>query len=213
MTIEDAIRNGLKGHDDLVDDVVKSVTASGKFIDLKDGGYVDKNKFDTLETKYNDINTKYTTINDDFSKSKQTAETLQQQLNLANETSTKNLTAEKKKFTTKLKDFGIDKAINDLGIKDPITAAGIKSFIDRSKINVDDDYNLVGLDDQITTIKETYKDSFNTPTSVSTGISNPTSNTVEHKKQYNSFADIKQLSPDEIVADIANITQQLSTFK
>ena len=122
--------------------------------------------------------------------------------------------AEKDKLSSVVKKLAIDKEISQLGIADELTIAGIKSLIKADKIQLDENYNVSGgLDNQIKTIKEQYKTSFEQPKVVSTGQSVQTSNTVKTGRVYSSLAEIAGLTQAEVDADLENITSQLPNLK
>ena len=198
MKLEEAI----KGLDkEVQSSVLKAIKDSGaKFVDLSEGQYVDKNKYSDLETKYNEL--------------KEAPNPLEAKVKELEDSSKTAIQAEKDKLSSVVKKLAIDKEISQLGITDELTIAGIKSLIKADEIQLDENYNVSGgLDNQIKTIKEQYKTSFEQPKVVSTGQSVQTSNTVPSKRIYSSLAEIEGLSQKEVNADYENIVRQLSGLK
>ena len=198
MKLEEAI----KGLDkEVQSSVLKAIKDSGaKFVDLGEGQYVDKNKYSDLETKYNEL--------------KEAPNPLEAKVKELEEKSKTDIQAEKDKLSSVVKKLAIDKEISQLGITDELTIAGIKSLIKADKIQLDENYNVSGgLDNQIKTIKEQYKTSFEQPKVVSTGQSVQTSNTVKTGRVYSSLAEIAGLTQAEVDADLENITSQLPNLK
>ena len=198
MKLEEAI----KGLDkEVQSSVLKAVKDSGaKFVDLGEGQYVDKNKYSDLETKYNEL--------------KEAPNPLEAKVKELEEKSKTDIQAEKDKLSGVVKKLAIDKEISQLGITDELTIAGIKSLIKADEIQLDENYNVSGgLDNQIKTINEQYKTSFEQPKVVSTGQSVQTSNTVKTGRVYSSLAEIAGLTQAEVDADLENITSQLPNLK
>ena len=198
MKLEEAI----KGLDkEVQSNVLKAIKESGaKFVDLSEGQYVDKNKYSDLETKYNEL--------------KDAPNPLEAKVKELEESSKTAIQAEKDKLSGVVKKLAIDKEISQLGITDELTIAGIKSLIKADEIQLDENYNISGgLDNQISTLKEQYKTSFEQPKVVSTGQSVQTSNTVKTNRVYSSLAEIAGLTQAEVDADLANITSQLPNLK
>ena len=198
MKLEEAI----KGLDkEVQSNVLKAIKDSGaKFVDLSEGQYVDKNKYSDLETKYNEL--------------KEAPNPLEAKVKELEDSSKTAIQAEKDKLSSVVKKLAIDKEISQLGITDELTIAGIKSLIKADEIQLDENYNVSGgLDNQIKTIKEQYKTSFEQPKVVSTGQSVQTSNTVKTNRVYSSLAEIAGLTQAEVDADLENITSQLPNLK
>ena len=198
MKLEEAI----KGLDkEVQSNVLKAIKDSGaKFVDLSEGQYVDKNKYSDLETKYNEL--------------KEAPNPLEAKVKELEDSSKTAIQAEKDKLSSVVKKLAIDKEISQLGITDELTIAGIKSLIKADEIQLDENYNVSGgLDNQIKTIKEQYKTSFEQPKVVSTGQSVQTSNTVKTGRVYSSLAEIAGLTQAEVDADLENITSQLPNLK
>ena len=198
MKLEEAI----KGLDkEVQSSVLKAIKDSGaKFVDLGEGQYVDKNKYSDLETKYNEL--------------KEAPNPLEAKVKELEDSSKTAIQAEKDKLSGVVKKLAIDKEISKLGITDELTIAGIKSLIKSDDIQLDENYNVSGgLDNQIKTIKEQYKTSFEQPKVVSTGQSVQTSNTVKTGRVYSSLAEIAGLTQAEVDADLENITSQLPNLK
>ena len=187
----------LKDKPEVLSAVNEAIKATGaKFVDLTEGKYVDAKKYGDLETKYNDAVTSHDTKVKELEEGHKTA-----------------LQTERDKISNVVKSMAIDNEVNKLNLKDKLAIQGIKGLINADQIQLDENYKITGgLDNQIEDIKSTYKDSFVSPTSVSTGQSLPTSKTVEGKKIYTS-ADIDNMSVEEIMADLANINSQLGTMK
>ena len=198
MKLEEAI----KGLDkEVQSSVLKAIKDSGaKFVDLGEGQYVDMNKYSDLETKYNEL--------------KEAPNLLEAKVKELEDSSKTAIQAEKDKLSGVVKKLAIDKEISQLGITDELTIAGIKSLIKADEIQLDENYNVSGgLDNQIKTIKEQYKTSFEQPKVVSTGQSVQTSNTVKTGRVYSSLAEIAGLTQAEVDADLENITSQLPNLK
>ena len=198
MKLEEAI----KGLDkEVQSNVLKAIKDSGaKFVDLSEGQYVDKNKYSDLETKYNEL--------------KEAPNPLEAKVKELEDSSKTAIQAEKDKLSSVVKKLAIDKEISQLGITDELTIAGIKSLIKADEIQLDENYNVSGgLDNQIKTIKEQYKTSFEQPKVVSTGQSVQTSNTVKTNRVYSSLAEIAGLTQAAVDADLENITSQLPNLK
>ena len=198
MKLEEAI----KGLDkEVQSSVLKAIKDSGaKFVDLCEGQYVDKNKYSDLETKYNEL--------------KEAPNPWEAKVKELEDSSKTAIQAEKDKLSGVVKKLAIDKEISQLGITDELTIAGIKSLIKADDIQLDENYNVSGgLDNQIKTIKEQYKTSFEQPKVVSTGQSVQTSNTVKTNRVYSSLAEIAGLTQAEVDADLENITSQLPNLK
>lgn len=169
-----------------------------RYTDLGEGGYVAVKKYTDLETKYNDL------VN--------TPNEFEKKYNDLVTQKNTDLTTEREKLSLVVKKLAVDNAIEQLGIKDNLTKAGIKSLIQLDTIELNEDYSIKeGLSNQIDSIKETYKDSFNT-TIVSTGDTTPKTNPT-NKKVYNSRAEIEALSQEQVLADLDNITAQLENLK
>lgn len=180
-------------------DVLKEVEASikdadVKFVDLKEGNYVDKKKYDDLNTDYENLKNEPNPL-----------EATVEQLKKDNET---NIETEKNKLAAFAKNISIDKAVNELGVSDKLTLEGIKSLIDKDKLTVDDNYIVSGLNEQLKDIKKNYKDSFVQPTVVSTGqvVSNSSKN--KQSKVY-SAAEIDKMSVAEIMENIGDVNASL----
>ena len=198
MKLEEAI----KGLDkEVQSSVLKAIKDSGaKFVDLGEGQYVDKNKYSDLETKYNEL--------------KEAPNPLEAKVKELEDSPKRDIQAEKDKLSSVVKKLAIDKEISQLGIIDELTVAGIKSLIKADEIQLDENYNVSGgLDNQIKTIKEQYKTSFEQPKVVSTRQSVQTSNTVKTGRVYSSLAEIAGLTQAEVDADLENITSQLPNLK
>jgi hypothetical protein len=185
----------LKDKPDVLKEVEASIQDSDvKFVDLKEGNYVDKKKYDDLNTDYENLKNEPNPL-----------EATVEQLKKDNET---NIETEKNKLAAFAKNISIDKAVNELGVSDKLTLEGIKSLIDRDKLTVDDNYIVSGLDEQLKDIKKNYKDSFVQPTVVSTGqvVSNSSKN--KQSKVY-SAAEIDKMSVTEIMENIGDVNASL----
>lgn len=194
MTIQEM----LKDKPDVLSAVNDAIKASGaKFVDLTEGKYVDAKKYSDLETKYNEVTTSNETKIKELENGHKTA-----------------LQAERDKLSGVVKTMAIDSELNKLNIKDKLALAGIRGLIKSEEIQLDENYKITGgLDNQLEDIKNTYKESFVTPTSVSTGQALPTSKTVEGQRIYKSLDEIKSLSEAEMMADLDNISSQLGNLK
>lgn len=169
-----------------------------KYADLGEGGYVSAAKYTDLEGKLREAQNKPNTDEEKIKNLEtQHADALKQ---------------EKEKLSAVVRRLAVDSEIASLGLTDELTKAGFKSMIDMSKITLNEDYTVSGgLQDQIKTLKETYKDSFAVKT-VSTGSSKPAGNT-KTGRVYSSRAEIEALSQEEIMSDMDNIMKQLSKLK
>lgn len=195
-TTLNAVKKAIKTHNDNETDSAKKV----KFIDLGEGQYVAKSKYSDLETKYNEL--------------KDAPNQLEAKVKELEESYKDDMQAEKDKFIGVVKKMAVDSAVSSLGITDKLTEAGIRSLIKMEDIKVGEDYSVTdGLDSQLKTIKETYKDSFVKPTVVSTGQSIPESGKTSTNRKYTSRAEIEALSYAEVQADLDNITAQLADLK
>jgi len=198
MTLEEL----LKDKPDVLATVTEAMKDKGvKFADLSEGKYVDVEKYNTLNKKYEDL-----------SKAENPFETKYNELLASSKT---DITNERKKLNEVVRNMAVDRAIDQLNIKDELTRRGIRSIIKMGDIKVDENYTVTGgLDEQIATIKETYKSSFEQPVVVGTGKDvNDSLKTGSTAKTYSSLAEIKGLSQAEIDADIDNIMSQLQNLK
>lgn len=186
------VKEAIKKVNDTIGDNNKKI----RYADLGEGEYISKGKYTDLETKYNtlkDTPNEFEKKYNDLMAEKDTA-----------------INTEKEKLSSVLKNMAVENAINSLGIEDKLTKAGIKSYINVNDIKLDDNYNVVdGLDNQINSIKEQFKDSFTKPevTVVSTGTTVPKT---EQARVYSSIDEIKSMTTEQIMADYDNIVQQLS---
>lgn len=197
--LKQLLKDALKDNAEALKSVEEAIKDC-KFVDLKDGGYVDTKKYNDLETKYNEL--------------KDAPNPLQEEIDKLKADNAASIQAEKEKMTSKVKALAIDKEISSLGVTDELKIAGLKSLIKVDEIKVDDDYNITGgLSEQITKFKDTFKSSFEEPKVVSTGQSLQQSSVVNVARKYNSLADIKALTPAEVKADLANIQAQLPNLK
>lgn len=209
MAYLEKIEKLLKDYPDAFN-VLKEADSKGdtKFADLADGQYVGIQKYNNLENKYNTLNTDYNTLNENLTTEKQTSTNLQQQIDTLKDTSTKNAEAEKNKVTAIIKDLNIARAIDALGIKDELTSVGLKSMINKDSLTIDDNYVVTGLDEQISGLKDKYKDSFNRQV-ISTGSSVPQSNKTGQIKQY-TMAELDNMSIEEMVQNIDAVNASIS---
>jgi hypothetical protein len=119
------------------------------------------------------------------------------------------MAAEKAKVEGIIKAQAISNKISELGITNELEVLGIKSLIKMDDIKMDSDYNITsGLDEQIESLKGTYKSSFDTPKLVSTGQSIQTSKKVEVGKVYSSD-EIDKMSVEEIMANLDAVNKSL----
>lgn len=190
--VQDAIKKANEG--------IKDNNKKIRYTDLGEGQYVGLQKYNDLETKYNEM--------------KDAPNEFETKYNDLIKVQEDTLKAEKDKLSTVAKQLAVDSAVNSLGISDKLTLAGIKSLITLDSIQLDENYKISGgLDDQIKTIKDTYKDSFDTSVSVvSTGNTDP-KNTSNQNRTYTSLDELKNLSLDEVIADISNINAQIEQLK
>ena len=201
-SLSDVIKEALKDNQEALDQVNKAIKDSkGKFVDLSEGGYVDKNKYSELETKYNTL--------------KEAPNPLEDEIKNLKDSHKNEIAEEKNKLVNVVKQMAVEKAIDGLGLKDELAKAGVKSLINFENIKVDDNYNISGgLEDQISAFKDKYKTSFEQPNIVNTGSSLQTSQTNgQPLHQYSSLDEIRALSQEQVNADLANIMSQMSSLK
>lgn len=193
MTIQEL----LKDKPEVLSAVEEAIKTSGaKFVDLKEGNYVDAKKYNDLEAKHNE------TIKNHETKVKE--------LEDGNKTA---LQAERDKLAGVVRNMAVDNAISALGIDNKYMRAGIKSDIQLDKITLDDNFNITGgLDDQIKIIKDSNKDLFAEPTRVSTGYTLPNSSKEGKLTQYTRDM-INNMSKEDIVKNLDEITSQIENIK
>lgn len=199
-----SVNESIEAYNNSIEDKSKKV----KFVDLSEGGYVDKDKYNTMETKYNDINSKYITLSTEHSTASKNLETANNNLKNLQDKYDQDIKNAKDSASAKVIEIAINNAISSLGIKDKVVEAGVRASIDTKKITVDDNLNIQGLDDQVASIREEHKELFTgSVIKVNTGT-NP--NTTSGKKQYSSLDEISKLSVQEFNSDKANILEQIN---
>lgn len=191
----------LKDKPEILKEVKDAIKEAGsEFVDISEGKYIEIDK-------YNDITKKY----DDLSKAENPFETKYNELLVS---SKNDMTNERKRTNDIIRNMAVDRALDRLNIRDELTKKGIRTVIKMSDIKIDDNYNISGLDEQIETIKETYKDSFEEPVVVDIGRDIRGSNKEGTRtKVYTSIAEIKSLSVEDVKRDYDNIMSQLSNLK
>lgn len=124
-------------------------------------GFIPKARFDevnetkkTLETQITERDTQLTELNKKVKGNEELEKTIAD-LQTANATT-------KTEYETKLKDITINSAIQ-AKLTDTKYADLLTSKFDKTKLSVAADGKVVGIDEQLTTIKETYKDLFVPP--------------------------------------------------
>lgn len=205
MTLKELLENALPENAEAVKNVCDYVKKNSiKFADLGDGQYVGKGKYDELESKFNDL--------------KNAENPYEKKYNDLVESSKQSLADEHTKLTGVAKKIAVDAAINNLGLSNELAKQGIKGLINYDGIELDDDYNIKGdgLNSQLQSIKEQYKDAFASPQPISTGQSVPGS--VKNggsgvNRQYSSLDDIRALSLEQVINDLDNINSQLGNLK
>lgn len=129
-----------------------------KLADLSTGEYVGKGKYTALETEIanlkEQIKTNEATI-DTLKKANKDNETLQQTIK-GHEETIKNL---KTNYESKIKELMINQAIQSK-LTDAKYPDLIVGKFDHKKISLADDGTVLGIDEQLTAIKEQYKDLF-----------------------------------------------------
>lgn len=195
MTLEEL----LKDKPEVLKEVQGAIKEAGcKFVDLKDGGYVDVKKYSDLETKYTEL--------------KNSPNPLEERIKELEANHKEAIQTERGKLCDVVRNLAIDNAISSLGIDNKLIERGLRAELKASEIVVDDDFKITGgLDEQINVLKEVYKDSLSKPVAVSTGQSLPNSSVKEKVRTY-SKSDIDNMSVDEIGADLSNIISQLGTM-
>ena len=204
MTLKELLENALPENAEAVKSVCDYVKKNSiKFADLGEGQYVGKGKYDELESKFNDL--------------KNAENPYEKKYNDLVESSKQSLVDERTKLTGVAKKIAVDAAINNLGLSNELAKQGIKGLINYDGIEIDDDYNVKGdgLNSQLQSIKEQYKEAFTAPQPISTGQSVPGSvkNGGGSNKTYSSLNDIRSLSLQEVINDLDNINAQLGNLK
>ncbi len=173
-----------------------------------DGNFIPKSRFDEVNNQkkelkqqvdsLKDISTKYDELQKDVSKWKEEAEQvpslkkkmeewessskdLEEKLGKANE-QIESFSTKEQEYQSKLKDAQIDAAIEKQLIQNNAKYPDlISSKFDRDKLEIAEDGTIKGLDEQIKTIQESYKELFGetkfTGANPDTGGDNPTPNT------------------------------------
>lgn len=203
MTLDEMIKNALPENEDAVKAIKKYVHDNNlKYADLGEGQYVGLEKYNAMEKKYNEL--------------KDAENPFETKYNELVVKSASDLDNERTKLKGVVKNIAVQSAIDALGV-DKLLAQGIKALVNTEAIEIDDDYNIKGdtLSKQIDAIKNDYKDSFDTrATMKSTGNAiNNSSRAQDGSKTYSSLAEIRGMSREAVMADLDNITAQLSNLK
>lgn len=203
MTLDEMIKNALPENEDAVKAIKKYVHDNNlKFADLGEGQYVGLEKYNAMEKKYNDL--------------KNAENPFETKYNELVVKSASDLEDERTKLKGVVKNIAVQSAIDALGV-DRLLAQGIKALVNTEAIEIDDNYNIKGdtLSKQLDAIKNDYKDSFdNKATMKSTGNAiNNSSRAQDGSKTYSSLAEIRGMSREAVMADLDNITAQLSNLK
>lgn len=180
-----------------------------KFVDLSEGNYVDKDKYNNLESKFNDINSKFELLNNEHSSTKTNLDNMTKSLDELKNKYEKDLGDTKNEVKNKIIEIAIKNGISSLGVKDKLLEDGIKGNIDKTKISVDDNLNVQGLDEQLSSMKEEHKELF-TGDIVKVNTATGTNTNNFGKKQYKSLEEISKLTPAEVAADRENIVEQIN---
>jgi hypothetical protein len=144
-----------------------------KFVDLGEGGYVSKDKHTTTETTLATVRGELETLKTTHATTETTLKNTQTELETLKSTHATEKATSDEKVKNKIIDISINNAISSLGVTDDIVSAGLRSTIDRSKITIDDNFNISGLDDQVTALKDSHKDLFNSSiVKINTGSEN-----------------------------------------
>ena len=203
MTLDEMIKNALPENEDAVKAIKKYVHDNNlKYADLGEGQYVGLEKYNAMEKKYNDL--------------KDAENPFETKYNELVVKSASDLENERTKLKGVVKNIAVQSAIDALGV-DKLLAQGIKALVNTEAIEIDDDYNIKGdtLSKQLDAIKNDYKDSFdNRATMKSTGNAiNNSSRAQDGSKTYGSLSEIRSMSREAVMADLDNITAQLSNLK
>lgn len=203
MTLDEMIKNALPENEDAVKAIKKYVHDNNlKYADLGEGQYVGLEKYNAMEKKYNEL--------------KDAENPFETKYNELVVKSASDLDNERTKLKGVVKNIAVQSAIDALGV-DKLLAQGIKALVNTEAIEIDDNYNIKGdtLSKQIDAIKNDYKDSFDTrATMKSTGNAiNNSSRAQDGSKTYSSLAEIRGMSREAVMADLDNITAQLSNLK
>lgn len=203
MTLDEMIKNALPENEDAVKAIKKYVHDNNlKYADLGEGQYVGLEKYNAMEKKYNDL--------------KNAENPFETKYNELVVKSASDLEDERTKLKGVVKNIAVQSAIDALGV-DKLLAQGIKALVNTEAIEIDDNYNIKGdtLSKQLDAIKNDYKDSFdNRATMKSTGNAiNNSSRAQDGSKTYSSLSEIRSMSREAVMADLDNITAQLSNLK
>lgn len=200
------LKEALKDTEGAYDKAIGALDNAGiKLQDVGSGDYVSSQK-------YNDEVTK---LQNEVKQLKEAPNPLVDEIAKLKETHASELAEEKAKVQGIIKEQAISQKIASLGITDELAVLGLKSLVKPEQIQMNDNYEIVsGLDEQVDSLKGTYKTSFETPKVVSTGQSVSTSQqTGTQLRQYGSLAEIKALTQEQVNADLPNIMSQLSNLK
>ena len=207
------LREALKDTEGAYDKAISAFDNAGiKLQDVGSGDYTSTSKYNDDIKKYEDEVTK---LKGEITSLKEAPNPLVDEIAKLKETHANDMAAEKAKVQGIIKSHAIAEKINGLGITNELEVLGMKSLIKADDIKMDDDYNITGgLDEQIESLKGTYKSSFETPKVVSTGQSLQTSQQNGGAvKQYGSLDEIRSLTQEQVAADLDNIVAQMSNLK
>ncbi|MFA9376237.1 MAG: phage scaffolding protein [Lachnotalea sp.] len=129
-----------------------------KLGNLATGGYVSKDKFASLEVEKQNLDTQIKTLNSTMAtlkKDNADNETLQATI----KTHETTIATMKKDYDTKIREMNIANAIQ-AKLTDTKYADLLAGKFDKTKLSVSEDGTVLGIDEQLTAIKETYKDLF-----------------------------------------------------
>lgn len=206
MSWQDVVKEALQEHDGAYDALTKALKGANiKLQDVGSGDYVSVNK-------YND---EVKRLQKEIEDTKNAPNPLQSEMEALKKTHAEEIQKERGIAANIIKAQAVSEKIASLGIKNELEAVGIKSLVKLEDIKMDDNYKITGgLDEQIDSLKETYKDSFANKSFISTGMSVPSSASIgTSSKQYKSIDEIKALSQAEVDADYANIMSQIGNLK
>jgi len=131
--------------------------------DTKDANYIPKDRFDEVNNQVKDLKTQIDDRDKQLKDISKKAEGNEELLKQINDLQTSNKTT-KEEFEGKIKSLKLDSAIK-LKLKESKAKYEdlLISKFDREKLNLKEDGSIEGLDDQLTSLKEGYKDLFEQP--------------------------------------------------
>lgn len=193
------LRDALKDTDGAYDKAIKALDDAGiKLQDVGSGDYVSTQKHNDEVTK----------LQAEIQSLKDAPNPLADELVKVKEAHTSEMNALKEKVQGIIKEHAISEKLGSLGITNELELVGLKSLIKSDEIKLDDNFNITdGLDNQIESLKDKYKGSFETKV-VSTGQSVQTSMKSEVGKTYSS-EQIDAMSVEEIMANLDAVNKSL----